>query len=393
MSGSLIRERLDGILRGGAQAGIERAQQHACQADGAGDRPPSRRNGLRQGGRIQQLNEGARREAEPDSHDSAAQPHDHRFGQNNLQNKPARRAQRLQNSDLAGALQDGHVHGEQHHGESDHHADTDHHVDEGAQSADIFDGEQRSKFFHRVDVVIGQEHFQFRQDLGYIGGLVGFYEDLADPACISGKILQCPHGYDQVCELAAFRYAGHAPAVVEDVGHLVPGMQLVLPRVVFVDDDVVGTPERTAFQILEAAAHLVEASQIDTADEAHAGNVKHDHAYGQRHVGLLPNDIDQLFAHGSAAEGQHGGSGRPHHDVGADAAGAAGGIVQHAAADTHQTQNQRHGHGDQEYAQQAAHGLMLQVLQNESYRHGFFFFPFGAGAGAAGGVGAGWPST
>src|ERR1017187_3137029 len=91
-----------------------------------------------------------------------------------------------------------------------------------------------------------------------------------------------------------------------------------IKSVVFVDDDVVGTPERTAFQILEAAAHLVEASQIDPADEGYAGNRMHDHAQGQRHVGLLLNRIDQLFGNGSAAEGQHGSLGRPHDDIGAD---------------------------------------------------------------------------
>ena len=49
---------------------------------------------------------------------------------------------------------------------------------------------------------------------------------------------------------------------------LVAHVQLVLPRVVFVDDDVVGALERAAFKILEAAAHPVEAVQIDAGDEA-----------------------------------------------------------------------------------------------------------------------------
>src|ERR1022692_2047042 len=278
MSGSLIRERLDGVLRGGAQAGIERAQQHACQADGARDRPPFRRNGLRQGGRIQQLNERAGGEAQPDSHDGTAQSEDHRLGQNDLQNEPARCAQRFQNSDLAGALQDGHVHRKQHHGKPNHYPDTDHHVDEGAQPADVFDGKQRGELLHRVDVVVGQGRFQFRQHFGYVGGPVDFHEDLADLACISGEILQGPHGHGQAREFASFRYAGYVPAVVEDVGHLIPGMQLVLLRIIFVDDDVVETKERSAFQILEAAAHLVEASQIDPADEGYAGDRMHDHA-------------------------------------------------------------------------------------------------------------------
>src|ERR1039457_1727 len=164
--------------------------------------------------------------------------------------------------------------------------DTDHHVDEGAHPADVFDGKQRGELLHRVDVVVGQDRFQFRQHCGYVGGPVDFHEDLADLACISGEILQGPHGHGQAREFASFRYAGYVPAVVEDVGHLIPGMQLVLLRIIFVDDDVVETKERSAFQILEAAAHLVEASQIDPADEGYAGNRMHDHAQGQRHVGL-----------------------------------------------------------------------------------------------------------
>ena len=52
------------------------------------------------------------------------------FGQNELQDEPARRAQRFQNADLARALQHRHIHGEADHAEADHQADADDHVDE-----------------------------------------------------------------------------------------------------------------------------------------------------------------------------------------------------------------------------------------------------------------------
>ena len=76
-----------------------------------------------------------------------------------------------------------------------------------------------------------------------------------------------------------------------------------------------------------------------------------------------------------------------HHDVGADAARALLGILDHAVAQTHQAEDQRHRHADEQDAQQAAHRPVLEIFENELAGHFFLPLPLAA---AAGGVAGQW---
>ena len=157
-----------------------------------------------------------------------------------------------------------------------------------------------------------------------MAGFIRLDEDLADLARVAGEILQGSHGHGQPRQLAAFGDAGDAPAMVQDIRHYVPRVQLVLLRVILVHDDVVGAAKRPALDILESAAHLIEAVQIDPADERYAGNRMHDHPDRQPDVGLVLDAIDHLLGNRRSTERQCRGLRRPHHDVGSDPAGAIG---------------------------------------------------------------------
>ena len=171
---------LDGILTGGAEAGVERAEEHADEADGSGDGPPIGHYGLGERSGHDLMDQGTRAEAEDNSQDGAADPHGHRLSQNDAQDETAGGAQGLEDADFAGTLEHRHVHGEKDDRESDDDSDADHNVDEGFERATlhIFDGVEGSEIGHAVNVVVGQQLLQFGGDRGNIRRAGGLYKDL-----------------------------------------------------------------------------------------------------------------------------------------------------------------------------------------------------------------------
>src|SRR5262249_48328933 len=65
--------------------------------------------------------------------------------------------------------------------------------------------------------------------------------------------------------------------------------------------------------------------------------------------------------------------------VRAGAALAPHGVLDEAVAEPHQAEDQSHRHADEQDAEQAAHGPVLEVFQNELSGHGVVFFPLGTG--------------
>src|SRR5690242_12458258 len=98
IAGSLICQRLDGILPGSAKARVERAQQRGKQRDQAGSGPPPIRNGLLEGSGNERQDQPAGDKAEDDAGHRAAQAHYKSFGDNQREHIGAGSAQRFQNA-------------------------------------------------------------------------------------------------------------------------------------------------------------------------------------------------------------------------------------------------------------------------------------------------------
>ena len=152
----------------------------------------------------------------------------------------------------------------------------------------------------------------------------------------------------------------------------------------FVDQDVVGMLEGAARQILEAAAHAVELGQIDARYAKGSSTGWTTMPMASATCGCLLDLVHHAPRECEAPlkRDDRTGGGAAHHDVGADAARAALRILQHAVAEPHQGQDQGHRHADQQNAEQAAHGPVLEVFQDEFAGH-FWSVPFGGSARAA----------
>src|ERR1019366_7586715 len=169
-------------------------------------------------------------------------------------------------------------------------------------------------------------------------------------------------------QLAAFEDAANAPWGVQD-GDPVPYMRVLLVRVELVDDDVVRTLKGTSVKVGEAPAHLVELLQVDAGrSQRDALDRLVDGAHGHLDVRLLPQPVHNLLGD-PATQGQERGPRRADDHVCADGAGAALAIFQEAVAQAHQTEDQGHGNANEQNAEQAAHGFVLEVFQNELGGH------------------------
>src|ERR1017187_5533186 len=104
MSPLFIGQSLDGVLPGGAQPRVERAQARTGERNQARVEPPAFHNDHGNRGR----HKGANGPVGPVAHDDAehrtADAQDERFGQDDPQDEAAGSAERFENSDLARAL-------------------------------------------------------------------------------------------------------------------------------------------------------------------------------------------------------------------------------------------------------------------------------------------------
>jgi hypothetical protein len=87
-------------------------------------------------------------------------------------------------------------------------------------------------------------------------------------------------------------------------------------------------------------------------------------------VGLLDEErFDHLFGHVGAAEGDGAGGGRFDEDVGAGAAGAILGVLQHAAAQADDGEDHGDLKADGQRAECGAQPPVLQVFNNKAVDH------------------------
>src|SRR5271163_1719235 len=99
-------------------------------------------------------------------------------------------------------------------------------------------------------------------------------------------------------------------------------MEMLLFGVVFVDEDVLVTLERTTGEEMEASAHFGELIDVEAGDGIEAGERLDDGADGLGDVRLFRDESHEGLGKRRGTESNDGGARRANHDVGADAAGA-----------------------------------------------------------------------
>src|ERR1039458_2763707 len=384
-----IRQGLDGVVAGGAQSGVERAQEGSHQGDGAGDGPPGIHDNHGQGSGHKSANEPPGAVAHEDADNCAADPEDYRLGQNDPQDKALGGAERFENADFARALQHRHIHGEANRHEADHYSDPHDDVDELGHAVDIAHAPQGGELLHGIDLQVGPALNVLHHRV-VIGRIVQLDPDLADFALDAVDVLEGWGLHHDARQFAAFDDADDVPVVIHQRKGLAD-LKLFLRGVQAIDQDIVRAAQLVSLDVFEAAAHPVELLGVDARHHHRKIDQVVDDPRGHCDVGNLgAEEFDIALGDGRGTKVDHAGCGRSaNYEIGADASGAILRILQHAVGQTDQCENQRDGNADQQEAEQAAHGFVFQVFENQLGGHGRG--PFLGGATRAGGGTGGWP--
>jgi hypothetical protein len=164
------------------------------------------------------------------------------------------------------------------------------------------------------------------------------YRDLAG---IRSKGLQDFFIDKQFSEFAGSDHTANSPGVVRKFD-LVADVELALLRKVLIDEQVVRSLERPTLKVIQAPAHLVEASDINTDQTLDAADRMKYHPLRHRNMWLLFDEPHYALRHGRAAHTHNCRSGRPNDDVGADSASPGLAGLDQPPAQPDDRQDQRH---------------------------------------------------
>lgn len=117
--------------------------------------------------------------------------------------------------------------------------------------------------------------------------------------------------------------------------------QLPLLREILINENVIRRCEWTALPIIEAAAHFVEAADVDTCDAFETTDAVNDNALREGDMRLLLDKRHKFFGHRGAAHANNRGTGRADQDVSADSSGSRLTRLDQATAQAHDRQDQR----------------------------------------------------
>ena len=242
-------------------------------------------------------------------------------------------------------------------------ATPDHHVREGFDIRNAVGAEQRDKLLDRIDLVGGKVFFEGLLDGAGIGRIVELDVDGGNQTARGEQLLQRPDIGEGPGELTLLDDAGDFPAV----GELdrTARLKMVLAGEDFIHYQVIRALKGTSFEKLEAAAHRVEFVQMNSGDGIEAVDLLYESARGHRDVRLPADNVDDLFRH-REREGEPGTVRRTDENIRTGPAGSGGHIIQHAAAEADQRQNQRNLDANGEDAQQGPHRTVLQIFENQT---------------------------
>ena len=368
--GSFVGQRFDGIFAAGEPCGIGGAQEAAENGDAAGAKNPVRGDQNRERG--EELDENhSRQKAQSDAGDDAAEAQESCFAQNDSDDVTLRGAERFQDADFAGALDNGGVHGKENHEKADGHGDGDHGVDEGAEAGEIRGSHQRNEILERADFVAREKLADFLHRGGSVVGAVALDEKDGGFVMRAGHVLERGHKDEQSGAFAVFDDAGDVEIVFEDVEGLAD-FDFFRLGVNVVNQNVVGFFEIVAGVIDEAAGDGAEAVFINAIDDVEAIyriELEQDGRDGLHVVEFL-QFVAKADGHGRAAEGhEDGGGGGLDHDIGADAFDAFGGFGEQAAGEADDDDDEGDFDGDGDHGDQGAQGAMQHVLRDHVADH------------------------
>src|SRR5437762_8478564 len=127
--------------------------------------------------------------------------------------------------------------------------------------------------------------------------VIHFHVNLAEPPWISGESLKDIQPCTDAGQFARLKDSRHSPGVIcqcDGASHV----EFLLPRVVFIDDDVIVVLKRATRDKPEAAAQSVELSEIDTRHEIKTTQRLTHCACGKCDMRLLHQERNKLLAHG-----------------------------------------------------------------------------------------------
>ena len=217
---------------------------------------------------------GFRSVAEQNSEDGAAEAEAEGFRENQTHDEVFRGAEGFQNADLAGSLQDRHVHGERNHCEADYDADSQHYIEERSEHGDIVDRKEGLEFRHGENGIVVVLCFEVRDHLIHMGRVIEFQEHLADVTGGADHVLQDGHLNEEVSEFTGFDDAGDMP-VVPGKPKRTPGPDVALIGVPGIDQDVVRALERMPSSKTKPAAHFIERRRVDADQGVEASDGIH----------------------------------------------------------------------------------------------------------------------
>src|SRR5579872_1047953 len=204
-------------------------------------------------------------------------------------------------------------------------------------------------------------------------GLVHLHINQADLAGIAGEILDHLYRQNHARQLAGGVDPRHTPFMAQEWNG-VANMYLLLPRVEFINQDIVWLLEWTAFNEFKAAAHFIEIIEIHAEDIRNAAHLMDNHTYSHPDMRLPGHEFYEILWHGCAAKAHGGGSRRADHDVRPDTASAILRFIEHPAAQPDQRKNQRYRNGDEQHAQQRPQRAVPHIFDDQLESHSGFFF-------------------
>ena len=138
-------------------------------------------------------------------------------------------------------------------------------------------------------------------------------------------------------------------------------MQLMRARVNIVDQQVIRSGERSAFQVTKSPAHAIKLVDIDAGDGI---EISHGLNLGSRrlhHVRLLADQAHNAFRH-VTREREYGAAGGAYENIRAGAARVRGDVPEHALAHTHQCEDHGHLNPNGDGTEQSSHRPVLEIF-------------------------------
>src|SRR5579884_181160 len=366
--GLFVSQSINWVFARGLERWVERPQQRADECDERCVDAPL--NGHRKGdGRKliaeSQLYEIRQRDSENDSGDGDQG----RLAQHDVRNIKARRSQRFQDADFAGALHHGGVHGLKDHDKADNHCDSDDAVQGRGESGEVLGGHQRHPFLDGLYLILAEARScqNLLPDEVLVFQVIAFDVEERGVVGIAHERAEGVDGKELAASFAVLDDAADAEWVVLDFDGVADAMSMIGAGKDVVYDDVVWTL-KWASGDEDEGAQRVETFVINAPEGLHrAGHIEvGNDGCGHGNMRQPGDDIGDFGRYGRASNaGDKAGVGRAHDHVSADASGLVSGIGDLPDHDADDGEDHDDLYGDGEDADDGTQGAVQHIAEDE----------------------------